>query len=199
MSHPGMSAVRPSSRTLSSSCFRVVEPKRSRQRRRALEAEVRDKQRVAGPPPNDLESEIVDSEALLAPLITNFRNSGTGRGPPRDGVPAGGGGVHRRVKRVSAGAAVLPEPVLPTFVKRAIALDDLGDPGSQIVHLWRERRSATASRTSSPRAYAGPTHDGQPVPHPQDARCSRARSSRTSVDLKSRSLKPIPPGVMSNR
>src|SRR6266566_2938292 len=155
-----------------------------------------DEQRVARSPPDDLEPEIVECDPPLAHLIADCGDGGTGRGPPRDGEPAGGRGVHRRVKRVSAGAAALPMLV---DVLRAIAVDNLRDSGSEVVHRWRERRSATASRTSLPRACAGPTQDGQPVPQPQESRCSRARSSRTSVDLKSRSLKPTPPGVMSNR
>src|SRR5438445_12509994 len=104
-----------------------------------------DEQWIARSPPDDLQSKIVDCD----PFLENFEARAVGgidRGPPRDGVPAGGRGVHRRVERVSVNAAALP-----TLVVRAIALDDLGDPRSQVSHR-RERRSATASRTSLPRA-----------------------------------------------
>src|SRR5207237_9500969 len=114
------------------------------------------------------------------------RAVGTDRGPPRGGgAPSPWGLGNRRVERVSVRADV--GATFPWLgVQRAISVDDLRDSGSEVVHR-RESRSATASRTSSPRAYAGPTQDGQPVPHPQESRCSRARSRSTSVDLKSRS------------
>src|SRR5439155_747051 len=79
-----------------------------------------------------------------------------------------------------------------------IARSPSDDLEPEIVHA-RERRWATDSRTSAPRAYAGPTQDGHPVWHPQDARCSRARSKSTGALLKRRSAKPMPPGVMSKR
>src|SRR2546430_13984843 len=40
-------------------------------------------------------------------------------GPPRDGAPAGGWGVHRRVKRVSVGPAARDYSVAPSGTSRA--------------------------------------------------------------------------------
>src|SRR5205823_11948828 len=95
-------------------------------------------------PSDDLQSKIVDCDPLLQYFETGTIG-GIDLGPPRDGVPAGGRGVHRRVERVSVNAAASPNLV---DVLRAIPFDDLGDLGSEIVQLRRERRSATASRTS---------------------------------------------------
>src|SRR5207249_9458805 len=78
-----------------------------------------------------------------------------------------------------------------------VALDDRGNTRAQIVHQASESRCATDSRTSAPRAYAGPTQDGQPVRQPQDSRCSRARVISGSYERKRRSENPIPPGVRS--
>ena len=114
---------------------------------------MRHEKRVARSPPDDLESELVECDPPLNNFEARLGTSGTDRGPPRDGVPAGGRGVHRRVKRVSVSAAgLICMPRLPLMSESAVALDDLGDSSSQIVHEWRERRSATASRTSVPRA-----------------------------------------------
>ena len=114
----------------------------------AFEAEMGDEQRIARSPRDDLEPEIVDCDPPFAHFEARLsrKNGGIDRGPPRDGVPAGGRGVHRRVKRVSIDAAV------SSLMTSTIAIDDLGDPGSEVVHLRRERRSATASRTWLPRA-----------------------------------------------
>src|SRR5438552_8231347 len=149
---------------------------------------------------DDLEPGVVQRDASLAHFEWDVCDSGVcERGRPRapgrrETGPQAGGVPPRR-----EGFGLHREPTLPkTFESCAIALDDRCDAGSEVVHRMASR-SATASRTSAPRAYAGPTHEGHPVSHVQDARCSRARSSSASVERKSRSLKPIPPGVMSKR
>src|SRR5438067_5621429 len=70
---------------------------------------------------------------------------------------------------------------------------------AQLSHESCRRSSATPTFTLAPSAYAGPTQLGQPSAHGQLRRCSAARSRSGSVDLKRRSEKPTPPGVMSNR
>ncbi len=173
-------------------------------RRLALEAEMGEEQRVARSPSDDLQPKIVDCDPLLTHLEWGCALGGRVRRQPATSVCAQPAraltrGVQggRRSQQRGAGCRDAPAGIR-NGSSCAIALDDRGDLGPEVVHA-RERRCATDSRTSGPRAYAGPTQDGQPVPQPQAARCSRARSNSAPALLKRRSEKPMPPGVMSKR
>src|SRR5436190_16371906 len=164
-------------------------------RRITLEAEVRDQTRIARSPADDLESKIVECDALLEHFERSVDSRGAGtetlstrETPPlRVGDPSRAGALGASAARVHLPMAAY-----------SVAFDDRGDSRSKIVHA-RDKRCATDARTSAPSAYAGPTQDGQPDPQPHDSRCSRARSMSASYDLKRRSEKPMPPGVMSYR
>src|SRR5438270_5898842 len=78
-------------------------------RRVALEAEVRDQERIARSPADDLEAEIVECDAPLAHL----EGAAVGRRDRRATE------IERRDRRLA-------------WVSRAVALDDLRDPCAQI-------------------------------------------------------------------
>src|SRR5688572_27776396 len=137
----------------------------------ALQTEVCEQHRIRRSVADDLQSEIAGRDPLLDDLE---RRRGRCRpralGRHRDHLPVTG----------------------------TISLDDRSHAGAKVVQA-SDKRCATDSRTSVPSAYAGPTQDGHPDPHPQDSRCSFARWISGWYELNRRSEKPMPPGVMSNR
>jgi hypothetical protein len=97
----------------------------------------------------------------------------------------GGQPVVRHRRRCAGGA--------DTDGRQAIGEGSMGEHGQDMA----ASSSMTVALPRGPTSMAGPTQAGQPSVHGQEPTASRQARSSSSTSVKSRSVRPTPPGVAS--